>query len=118
MMGVATLDGDVIQVDEVKLREMVRRIVDAVHPDRIILFGSRARGDARPDSDYDLLIVAPSDRPAWDRTGDLYNVLRGLGASKDIIWYTPEEADEWRNVPSELATRAQQEGRVVYERPA
>ena len=44
------------------LKEMVRRILVTGHPQKIILFGSRARGDARPDSDYDLLLIEPSDQ--------------------------------------------------------
>ena len=43
---------------------MVRRLVDAYHPERVYLFGSVARGDAGPDSDYDLMVVVPDDAPA------------------------------------------------------
>jgi predicted nucleotidyltransferase len=51
-----------------EVQTMVDRIVEHFHPWRIILFGSYARGDARSDSDFDLLIVAPSDEPHWRRT--------------------------------------------------
>ena len=54
---------------QAKIDEMVRRIVAAVNPDKIILFGSHARGDAGPDSDVDLLLVAPSDEPRLRRAG-------------------------------------------------
>ena len=64
---------------------MVNRIVERFHPWRVILFGSHARGDARSDSDFDLLIVAPSDKPRWRRTAPVYRLLAGLGAPKDII---------------------------------
>jgi len=98
------------------LDEMVRRIVDAVHPDRIILFGSHARGEAGPDSDIDLLIVAPSDEPNYRRTGALYSLLGGLGVAKDILWATPEEAEFWRDGLCHVLAVAQREGRVVYAR--
>jgi predicted nucleotidyltransferase len=98
------------------LAEMVRRIVELADPDKIILFGSRARGDAGPHSDYDLLIIAPSHAPRWKRTGRLYVALAGSGVSKDIVWWTPEEADAWRNVKSHFITTAIREGKVLYER--
>jgi len=49
------------------LEEITRRILAAGNPQRIMLFGSRARGDARPDSDYDLLVIEPSGRPRYQR---------------------------------------------------
>lgn len=104
------------QVDAGILTEMVRRIVEAVDPDKIILFGSRARGEAKPDSDFDLLVIAPSDQPRGDRTVPLYLALAGVGACKDVVWWTPEEAEGWRNVKSHFITTAMREGRVVYER--
>ena len=99
-----------------KLEEMVRRIVEAVHPDKIILFGSHARGEAGSDSDVDLLIIAPSDQPNWRRTGLLYQVLRGIGVSKDILWATPEEAAFWADGLCHVIAVAQREGRVLYAR--
>ena len=100
------------------LDEIVRRIVEAVDPDKIILFGSRARGDAHPDSDYDILIIAPTSLPRGQRTGGLYSLLGGVGVSKDVVWWTAEEAAEWRNVKSHFITRVLHEGKVLYERAA
>jgi hypothetical protein len=79
---------------------MVDRIVERFHPRKIILFGSHARGDARSDSDFDLLIVAPSDEPRWCRTVPVYRLLAGLGVSKDIVWWAPEGIAEWQGVNS------------------
>jgi predicted nucleotidyltransferase len=70
--------------DKELLDEIVRRLVEAVDPDRIILFGSRARGDARPDSDVDLLIIKDSDQPIYRRAIPAYRALSGLGVPKDI----------------------------------
>ena len=101
-----------------KLREMVRRIVQTVDPDRVILFGSRARGEARPDSDYDLLIVAPTTLPVTERTGPLHVTLSGLGVPKEVIWRTEDEIAKWRDARSHFLTTVVRTGRVVYERGA
>jgi predicted nucleotidyltransferase len=67
------------QVPDSVLLEIVRRLIDAYQPERIYLFGSRARGDAGPDSDYDLLLVVPDDAPPERRDGKLaYQVLWSL----------------------------------------
>ena len=98
------------------VEEMVSRITEQLHPQRIILFGSRARGQARSDSDFDLLIIAPSTEPRWRRTVPVYRLLAGLGVPKDIVWWTPEEVAEWRDVKSHFIHAAIREGRVLYER--
>lgn len=105
-------------MDDPVLAEIVRRIVEAVDPDKVVLFGSRARGQAEPGSDYDIVIIAPSDRPPGRRAGRLYLDLGDLHVPKDVLWWTPEEAAEWRNVRSHFITTALREGRVVYERAA
>ena len=80
--------------DSSALQEVVRRLVDAIDPDRIILFGSRARGDARPDSDFDLLLIKRSDDPPHRRVIPAYRALSGLGIPKDLLWRTPQEIQE------------------------
>lgn len=98
--------------------KMVQRIVERFHPDRIILFGSRARGDMQATSDFDLLIIAPSQESRWQRVVPVYRLLAGLGAPKDIVWWTPEEIAEWRGVKSYFINAALREGKVLYENPA
>ena len=100
------------------IASMVGRIVECFHPQKIILFGSHARGEAQDDSDFDLLIVAPSDEPRWRRTVPIYRLLAGLGVPKDIVWWTPEEIAEWQGVKSHFINTALREGKVLYERPA
>lgn len=103
-------------VDETILAEIVRRLVEAVDPDRIILFGSRARGEERPDSDVDLMIVKASDDSSHRRVIPAYQALGGLGVSKDVVWYTPEEVNDWAGVRNHIISRALREGRVLYEK--
>jgi predicted nucleotidyltransferase len=94
--------------------KITRCIVERFHPFRVILFGSQARGDTHLDSDLDLLIIAPSDKPRWQRTAPVYRALAGLGVSKDIVWWTPEEIEEWRGVMSHFINTALREGKVLY----
>ena len=98
--------------------EMADRIRRAVDPDRIVLFGSRARGDDTDQSDYDLLIVAPSSLPRWRRPAKIYGLLAGLGVPKEIVWWTAEEVAEWRGVRAHFINTALREGKVLYERSA
>ena len=97
------------------IRAVVRRIVQAAQPDKIILFGSRARGDARPDSDIDVLVIQDSTEPGYRRDAALYLALAGLNAPVDVITYTPEEVRDWSAVPQAFITTAVREGKVVYE---
>jgi predicted nucleotidyltransferase len=107
-----------VVVDENVLQEIVRRLVAAIDPDRIVLFGSRARGDAKPDSDVDLLVIKDSDEPAHRRVIHAYRALTGLGVPKDILWRTPAEIEEWSRVGNYVTTEALREGRVLYEKRA
>jgi predicted nucleotidyltransferase len=105
-----------VEVSEAALREVVRRLVAELDPDRIILFGSRARGDHRPDSDLDLLLVKDSTEPRHRRVVRAYRALRGLGIPKDILWYTPQEVADWAGVVNHVICRALEDGRILYEK--
>lgn len=98
------------------LREVVQRIVQAVDPDKIVLFGSYAYGHPHRDSDLDILVIMPSDKPRWQRAIPLYEALRGLLLPKDLVVYTPEEVEEWADVPQAFVTTAMRKGRVLYEK--
>jgi len=86
--------------------------------ERIILFGSRARRDHRPDSDLDILVIAESDEPRSVRSRKLYiatsSIARDVDA--DILVYTPDEVREWSSAPRAFVTTALREGRVLYEK--
>jgi len=98
------------------VEDIVRRIVDTSQPEKIILFGSRARGDARPNSDFDVLVIKESDEPRYRRDVPLYVALAGFDVPVDVMVYTPEEIREWSEVPLAFITTAVREGKVVYER--
>jgi predicted nucleotidyltransferase len=95
--------------------EIVDRIVRTIHPQKIILFGSWARGDARPDSDLDILVIAESSEPRCTRSSPLYGVLSDILIAMDIVVYTPEEVAEWSEVQAAFITTAVREGKVLYE---
>ena len=100
---------------EALLREMVERIRRTARPEKIILFGSRARREARPDSDFDLLIIKQSRRPRYKRSADIYAALADLPAEVEVMVYTPAEVHEWSGVTQAFVTTAVREGRVLYE---
>ena len=101
---------------EVILREVVSRIRRTVRPDRIVLFGSRATGRARRDSDYDILVVRESRVPRYRRSRAIYAALADVPAEVEVVVYTPREIREWRDVPKAFVTAALREGKVLYEK--
>jgi predicted nucleotidyltransferase len=96
------------------LAEVVRRILAVGSPEEIVLFGSWARGDARPDSDLDLLIVEESDLPRHRRSPRYLRSLAGLVPDKDVVVWTPAEVAEWAPVRHAFITTALREGRTIY----
>ena len=101
---------------ETILDEMISRIREKMNPDRVILFGSRARGNARPDSDFDLLLIQDSNLPRHRRSAPVYSLLADLPVEVEVMVYTPQEVREWSNVPEAFITTALREGKVLYER--
>lgn len=102
------------------LRQMVEIIVREADPEAIILFGSRARGDARADSDVDLLVVErePFSRThrRFDAANRLYMALRRLPVSKDLLLYSRDEFEHWKDSLNHVIGRAFREGRVLHGR--
>ncbi len=103
------------------LPKMVETIVTEVDPEQVILFGSHARGDASEDSDIDLIVVEtePFDQNR-DRGAEavrLWRALAGFSVSKDILVYSRDEVEYWRDSLNHVLARALREGRVLYERP-
>ncbi len=102
-------------ISEKKIQEATQRLAEIFHPQKIILFGSQARGSMDEHSDVDLLVICTfqgSRRAlmvAMDRT------LSGIGFARDIIVLTPEEFDRDRHIPGTVARPAWKEGKVLYE---
>ena len=103
------------------LDRMVRAIVDEVDPEQIILFGSRARGDAAADSDFDFVVVESgpfgAGRSRHAEEVRLYRALAGCGASTDVLVYSWDDVDHWRDSLNHVLARALREGKVLYDRP-
>ena len=98
------------------LESLVGRLKDALHPDLIYLFGSRARGETGADSDYDFFVVVPrSDKPRHKRDEEAYLALCGSGVAKDVIVLTREEFDFARRTPASLASAVLNQGILLHE---
>jgi len=100
------------------IAEMVRRIVERFHPERIILFGSHARGTAGPHSDVDLLVVMQPHGSKRRRAVEIHGLLAGMGVPKDVIVVTPEEFEAYRDAPGTVIRTAWQEGKILHDRAA
>ena len=100
------------------LHQLVEALLAAGQPERIILFGSRARGDNREDSDVDLLIVQASQPGGsrWKELRRFRDALRGFPIAKDLLLFRPNEFDYWRDSLNHVVGRAVREGRLLYER--
>jgi predicted nucleotidyltransferase len=97
------------------LEEIVDRLVQGMHPERIYLFGSQARDEAGESSDIDLLVVVPdSDLPRHRREAFSYDLLWGLTVPVDVIVLTRAEFQRASRVKTSLASVVQTEGQMLY----
>ncbi|HLI26807.1 MAG TPA: nucleotidyltransferase domain-containing protein [Chloroflexota bacterium] len=97
------------------LRAIVARLVAAYQPERIYLFGSRARGDATADSDYDLLVVVPDDAPPERQQARLaHEVLWGVHAAADVVVWTRAAFERRAHVTSSLPAVVLREGKLLH----
>ena len=96
------------------LEEMVRRIVAAVNPLRIVLFGSAARGEVRSNSDLDVLVVMPDGVHRRRTAQVVYRSLSGLGVAKDVVVVTESDVREHGRNPSLVLYPALQHGKELY----
>ena len=103
-------------LEQETLDDIIGRIVEAVQPERIILFGSAARGVMGRNSDVDLLVVKEGEN-AWTVMGRIYENLYGVDAAVDAVVVSPEEVERYKDSHALVIKPALQEGRVVYESP-
>lgn len=95
--------------------ELVQRIVETVHPLRIILFGSAARGEMGPNSDLDVLVVMPDGIHRRKTAQEIYRHLWGFGFAKDIVVVTENDIREYGSNPYMVIKNALEEGRELYD---
>ena len=102
------------------IKEITGIIVREIDPKQVILFGSQAKGAARPASDIDFLVV--QDHPfvpghtRRQQMTKLWRLLARFPISQDILVYTPDEVEEWRQSKNHVIARAIREGKLLYER--
>ena len=109
--------GQVMQIDENLINEIVGRILQVTQPSRVILFGSAATGTMTPDSDLDLLVI--EDNVAYEREESirLRSSLGDIGYPVDVFAMTRIRFEETKDVIGGLAYPANKYGRVIYEAP-
>src|SRR5438093_1699454 len=79
--------------DPAILADIVKRIVRAAKPEKIVLFGSAARGEMGPNSDYDLLVIKAGKYDYWRMYDRIADHLSGKGAAVDVVLVTPEDVE-------------------------
>jgi len=97
-----------------RIEELVNRIVETVHPLRVLVFGSAALGEAGPQSDIDLLVVMPEGVHRRRTAQELYRRIRGTGVPFDILVATPSDLEKHRNNIGLIYRTVLNEGREVY----
>ena len=103
-----------VTVTEDSLREIVDRIVDVAAPERIILFGSAARGEMDENSDVDLLVVKGGDYDYYPLLWDIYRNLRGVDQAVDVVLVTPEQVERYKDSHYLIIKPALDDGREIY----
>ena len=106
-----------IQHDPI-LQALIDRVVETADPLRIVLFGSRALGTARPDSDYDLLVVMPEGIVEREIAKELYVAMIGIKAPADFLVVTPEKLERHRNNIGLIYKNVLETGEEIYARAA
>lgn len=101
-------------LSEDKLRDLVRRIVEASHPLRVVLFGSFARGEAGRYSDIDVLVVVEEGSHRRHTAQKIYRNLLGFGESVDVVVATPSDMERYAESPGLVYREAARDGRELY----
>jgi len=102
-------------IEDAKLAEIVRRLVDSYQPEEIYLFGSVARGQAGPDSDYDLLVIVPdSAAPERRRSRLAYETLRGTGVAADVVVWTRSRFNSRTHLRASLPATVLRGGKLLH----
>lgn len=108
----------VTQLNDAVFAEVVALLRQAAQPSRVVLFGSYARGDARPDSDIDLLVVVPAVRDRMAEMVRLSRVLSPLRLPVHVLVVSEDMFRYWCDTPGNVHSTAAAEGTVLYEQAA
>lgn len=100
------------------LNEITSRLVRGFNPEKIILFGSRARNEATDRSDVDLLVICKDGNSRYRLMVEMDRALRGILIGRDIVVMTPEEFERGKHLIGSIAQPASLEGQILYERRA
>ena len=104
------------EINDALLIEITQRIVVISDPQQIILFGSQARGDARLDSDLDLLVIKEEMESPRAEAARIYRALAGLSIPVDIVVARSDYVRRHRDIVGTVVRPALREGRVLYAR--
>jgi predicted nucleotidyltransferase len=104
--------------DPAILADIVNRVVRAAKPEKIVLFGSAARGDMGPHSDYDLLVIKGGKFNYWRTLTTIHDHLSGKAAAVDVVLVTPQDVERYRDTHCLVICPALKEGKVVYDSQA
>ena len=96
------------------LEDIISRVVTASRPQKIVLFGSAARGEMGPDSDVDLLVIKTGKFHRGRVTQAIYRKLYGVDAAVDVVVVTPEDVAQYRHATCLVIAPALNEGKIVY----
>jgi len=97
-----------------QLNEIIRKIADYINPVKIFLFGSRARGDSRPDSDYDLVIINDGEKSKREVKLGIFDLFELPDFSMDVFVLTSDELKRFKHIANTLAREITENGRVVF----
>lgn len=105
---------------QINYADIVFSILEQIDAEKVILFGSRARGDNKPNSDLDLLIIQRDDfskiKNRWNETIKIRKALRDFRISKDILLFSESEVDYWKDSLNHIIPTCLKEGKVLYAR--
>lgn len=106
--------------NKIEYSEIVQTILKEVEVEKVILFGSRARGDNKPESDLDLLIIQKDDfsksKSRWNETIKIRKALKNYMIPKDILLFSESEVNYWKDSLNHIIPTCLKEGKVLYAR--
>jgi predicted nucleotidyltransferase len=103
-------------IERQEIERVATRLGEAANAERVVLFGSHARGEAGDTSDVDLMIIAESALPRFKRSRELYKLFRPYPFAMDLIVYTPEEIERGKRCPVSFVSAVLREGKTLYVR--